>query len=136
MRFICQNTRLNPVLLRSARRNAASVQRRASGRCSRCATPLQRNHPQNYVTSEQQTRGLLSMDRRDFLKTASVLTLSAAAERLSAAAEDSYDPTERSMAELQRALAAGTLTSEALTAAYLARIARYDQAGPQFRSVL
>jgi len=76
------------------------------------------------------------MDRRDFLKTATALTLAASAERLAAAAEESFDPTEHSMADLERSLVAGTVSSEALTAAYLARIARYDQAGAQYRSVL
>jgi amidase len=77
------------------------------------------------------------MDRRGFITTAGALSLAAAAGELRAATIAlAFDPTEQSIASLQRALAAGTLTSEALTAAYLHRIARFDQHGPQYRSVL
>ncbi|HEY2677068.1 MAG TPA: amidase [Steroidobacteraceae bacterium] len=75
------------------------------------------------------------MDRRGFIKSAGSLTLAAAAGELQAAAP-SFDPTEQSIASLQRALASGALTSEALTAAYLTRIARFDHHGPLYRSVL
>jgi amidase len=75
------------------------------------------------------------MDRRDFISTAGVLTLAAAVHDLRAA-EPSFDPTEQSIAALQRALSSGALTSEALTEAYLWRIARFDQHGPEHRSVL
>lgn len=47
-----------------------------------------------------------------------------------------FDPTERSIADLQRALTRGEVTSAQLTRAYLARIARFDRTGPSFRSVL
>ena len=43
---------------------------------------------------------------------------------------------ELSVAQLQARMAAGTLTSRALTAAYLARIAAVDAAGPTLRSVI
>lgn len=76
------------------------------------------------------------MDRRDFIKTAAVLSLAATAEELASATERAFDPTEQSIASLQKALAAGTVTSEGLTAAYLERIARYDHHGPEHRSVL
>ncbi len=80
------------------------------------------------------------MDRRDFLATATAgaLSLSAAAQVSTAAARmgRSFDPTEQSIDTLQRAMAAGTVSSEMLTAAYLQRIARYDQHGPEYRSVL
>jgi amidase len=75
------------------------------------------------------------MDRRGFITTAGALSLAAAVGELRAAGS-SFDPTEQSIASLQRALASGSLTSEALTAAYLYRIARFDQHGPQYRSVL
>src|ERR1700690_409747 len=75
------------------------------------------------------------MDRRGFITTAGALSLAAAAGELRAADHD-FDPTEQSIGSLQRALAAGTVTSEALTAAYLHRIARFDQHGQEYRSVL
>src|ERR1700730_6569500 len=75
------------------------------------------------------------MDRRGFITTAGALSLAAAVGELRAA-EHGFDPTEQSIASLQRALALGSVTSEALTAAYLHRIARFDQHGPEHRSVL
>ncbi len=75
------------------------------------------------------------MDRRRFLTTASAVSLVAAMGDLHAA-DRAFDPTEQSIASLQRALATGAVTSEALTAAYLKRIARFDHHGPQYRSVL
>ena len=75
------------------------------------------------------------MDRRGFITTAGALSLAAAVGDLRAA-EHAFDPTEQSIASLQRALAAGAVTSEALTAAYLKRIARFDHHGPEYRSVL
>jgi amidase len=75
------------------------------------------------------------MDRRGFLTTTSALSLLAAAGELRAA-DHAFDPTEQSIAVLQRALASGAVSSEALTAAYLRRIARFDRRGPEYRSVL
>jgi amidase len=75
------------------------------------------------------------MDRRGFFTTAGALSLAAAMGELRAATP-AFDPTEQSIAALQRALAAGAVTSEALAASYLHRIARFDQHGPQYRSVL
>ena len=43
---------------------------------------------------------------------------------------------ELSFTDLQALLTAGTLTSRALTAWYLARIAALDQAGPLLKSVI
>ncbi len=76
------------------------------------------------------------MDRRIFIKAAGAFSLAASAGELSFAAGQTYDPTEQSIASLQRALASGAVTSEALTAAYLGRIARFDHHGPEHRSVL
>lgn len=76
------------------------------------------------------------MDRRLFIKAAGALSLAATAGELSVAAGQSFDPTEQSIASLQRALLSGAVTSEALTAAYLSRIARFDHHGPEYRSVL
>jgi len=75
------------------------------------------------------------MDRRGFITTAGALSLAAAMGELRAADHD-FDPTEQSIGSLLRALAAGTVSSEALTAAYLHRIARFDQHGQEYRSVL
>ncbi|HEY3786528.1 MAG TPA: amidase [Steroidobacteraceae bacterium] len=77
------------------------------------------------------------MDRRDFIKTAAVLSLAASsAEERAAAADHAFDPTEQSITSLQKALESGAVTSEALAATYLERIARYDHHGPEHRSVL
>jgi Asp-tRNAAsn/Glu-tRNAGln amidotransferase A subunit and related amidases len=46
------------------------------------------------------------------------------------------DLSSASIAELNAAMADGTLTAEALTAAYLARIEAYDKKGPQINSVI
>lgn len=76
------------------------------------------------------------MDRRLFIKSAGAMSLTATAAELSFGAGQQFDPTEQSIASLQRALLSGAVTSEALTAAYLARIARYDHHGAEYRSVL
>ena len=76
------------------------------------------------------------MDRRVFIKSAGALSLAASAGSSSIAAEHAFDPTELSIAALQKALAVGAVTSEGLIAAYLSRIARYDHHGPEHRSVL
>jgi len=52
------------------------------------------------------------------------------------ALERSFDPTEMSMSALQTAMVSGAASAEILTAAYLARIARYDQHGSAHRSTL
>lgn len=76
------------------------------------------------------------MDRRVFIKTAGALSLAAAGGELSLASGDAFDPTEQSIQTLQRSLTSGAVTSEALTQAYLGRIARFDHHGPEYRSVL
>ncbi len=60
------------------------------------------------------------------------LTLSACAP----AAGPRYEVEEKSIAELQADMTAGVVTSEQLVEAYLARIARIDEAGPGLNSVL
>ena len=74
------------------------------------------------------------MDRREFITSVAAVSAGACARGL--AAEASFDPTEQSLAALQRALTAGVVSCEALTAAYLARIARFDQPASGYRSVL
>jgi amidase len=76
------------------------------------------------------------MHRRDFITSVGALSLTAAASELALGVERSFDPTEQSLVALQSALTVGTTTSEALTAAYIDRIARYDHGGPEHRSVL
>lgn len=46
-----------------------------------------------------------------------------------------FDPTEKGIAELQRALESGQVTSRQLVDAYLARIGEYDQRGPALNAV-
>jgi len=65
--------------------------------------------------------------------TALLATAARSAERHAAA---SFDPVERSLAELQAAMARGETSAAALVAAYIDRIARFDHAGPEYRSVL
>ncbi|MCC3282090.1 amidase [Arthrobacter caoxuetaonis] len=47
-----------------------------------------------------------------------------------------FDVVEAGIAELRAALQAGTVTSEELTRAYLARIVAYDQSGPRLNAVI
>ena len=76
------------------------------------------------------------MDRRVFIQSAGALSVAASAGNSILAADRGFDPTEQSVAALQRALGSGAITSELLIAAYLGRIARYDHHGPEHRSVL
>jgi amidase len=76
------------------------------------------------------------MHRRDFITSVGALSLTAAASEVALAMEHAFDPTEQSIAALQSAMASGTTSAEALTAAYFDRIARYDHYGPEYRSVL
>jgi len=76
------------------------------------------------------------MDRRDFVTGAGVLSLAIANSKRAGAVERSFEPTEMSIGALQAAMVSGAASAEVLTAAYLARIARYDQHGPEHRSVL
>ena len=75
------------------------------------------------------------MDRRGFIKSVGALSLAAPIGDFAVAQPtgDPFDPTEQSVVALQQSLGSGAVTSEALTSAYLARIARYDQAGPTRR---
>ncbi len=79
------------------------------------------------------------MDRRTFMQTVGALSLTGSASALAGPAATGaagFDPAEQSIAALQLALAAQTITAKQLTAAYLDRIARYDRSGPAYRSVL
>src|SRR5262245_30497278 len=73
--------------------------------------------------------------RRSFLRSLAALTVSAGAGRRFASAL-TFDPFEKSIAELQAAMAAGHTTAVALVRFYLDRISAYDQAGPRLNAVL
>lgn len=95
-----------------------------------------------------------SQDRRTFLTTAGVVAaaVAAGAPTIAHAASDAVpdgaatDPAvpqparfafeEATIADLQQRMTRGTLTSRTLTAAYLARIASVDKAGPSLRAVI
>src|SRR6185503_1464859 len=76
------------------------------------------------------------MDRRDFVTGVGVLSLAIATSERAHAVGRSFDPTEMSISALQAAMVSGAASAQTLTAAYLARIARYDRHGPEHRSVL
>ena len=76
------------------------------------------------------------MQRRDFITSVGALSLTTAAGEVAFATQRAFDPTEQSISSLQAAMASGDTSAEALTAAYLDRIARYDQGGTGYRSVL
>lgn len=76
------------------------------------------------------------MDRRTFLATAGSLAAVAAASPTLAADTAPYDPTEKTIADLQAAMARGEVTAEGLVTAYRARIERHDRGPNGLRSVL
>ena len=94
----------------------------------------------------------MSMNRRGFVRTAGLASVGAAVGSacstdtgvpVRAVARDSASTMlpafafeEMSVAEMQRLLTRGELTSRALTQAYLDRIAAIDQAGPTLRAVI
>ena len=57
------------------------------------------------------------------------------AEPAVAATLAAFDVVEKSIAELQDAMAAGTVTSRQLVDIYLARIAAYDKQGPALNAI-
>jgi amidase len=77
----------------------------------------------------------MSPSRRAFLKTAGA-TLAVGSAMPRALNAVGFDPLEKSIRELQRAMAKGQLTSAQLVAFYLARVAAYDQVGPQVNAVI
>ncbi|HLX24990.1 MAG TPA: amidase [Usitatibacter sp.] len=60
----------------------------------------------------------------------------AGADMASAAAKAKFDVTEKSIAQLQKAMATGRATSVEITKQYLARIKAIDKAGPKLNSVI
>jgi Asp-tRNA(Asn)/Glu-tRNA(Gln) amidotransferase A subunit family amidase len=80
----------------------------------------------------------MKRSRRDFIQAtgASLVSIGMARSRMRAQGVASFDVTEKSIRDLQAAMAAGQITSERLVELYLARIAAYDQAGPRLNSVI
>lgn len=79
------------------------------------------------------------MDRRTFLKiSAAVSSASAASAAVAApsATKGGFTVVETGVADLQKAMASGKLTSKALTQAYIARIKAIDKAGPRINAVI
>jgi len=76
--------------------------------------------------------------RRSFLRIsgAALATIGTSGRIVHAQAGDSFDVVEKSMTQLQAAMAAGQVTSEQLVSLYAARIKAYDQAGPRLNSVI
>ena len=81
---------------------------------------------------------LAAPTRRLFLQWAGrlLLTIGPVARRVEPVAAQSFDIFEKSIRDLQAAMAAGQLTSVQLVQFYLDRIAAYDQAGPRLNAVL
>jgi Asp-tRNA(Asn)/Glu-tRNA(Gln) amidotransferase A subunit family amidase len=79
----------------------------------------------------------MTNSRRQFLKSAGATLVVAGAMPPTLAAAG-FDPFEKSIRELQRAMTAGQITSEQLVQFYLDRIAAYDeaQAGPRLNALL
>ncbi|MBS0374122.1 MAG: amidase [Proteobacteria bacterium] len=76
------------------------------------------------------------MNRRELLHAVGALSALGTPAAAIGAAAPGIDVAERSIADLQRDLARGELTSVALTGAYLERIDRLDRAGPSLHAVL
>ena len=72
--------------------------------------------------------------RREFIGSAILGVAAAAAPKQLLAA--TFDPFEKNIGELQRAMTAGQVTSAQLVKFYLGRIAAYDQMGPQVNAVI
>ena len=77
----------------------------------------------------------MAKSRRQFLKSAGVTLISVGALPRGLVAAG-FDPFEKSIRELQRAMAAEQITSAQLVQLYLDRIAAYDQTGPGVNAVL
>ncbi len=77
------------------------------------------------------------MKRRSFLRIsgAALAALHATARGARAQAGE-FDVTEKSITQLQAAMASGQVTSEQLVSQYVARIKAYDQAGPKLNAVI
>jgi len=64
------------------------------------------------------------------------LLLSTGVDAMAAAREKAFDVAEKSVAQLQKAMSTGRVTSREITRQYLARIRAIDKAGPRLNSVI
>jgi amidase len=78
------------------------------------------------------------MRRRSFLRIsgAALAALGATVRDARAQTGESFDVVEKSITQLQAAMASGQVTSGQLVSQYIARIKAYDQAGPRLNSVI
>jgi amidase len=78
------------------------------------------------------------MKRRSFLKISAAALAAVGTSRRGAWAQsgESFDVAEKSITQLQAAMASGQVTSEQLVSRYIARIKAYDQAGPRLNAVI
>ncbi len=78
------------------------------------------------------------MRRRSFLRIsgAALAAFGATVRDARAQSGDSFDVAEKSITQLQAAMASGQVTSEQLVSGYIARIKAYDQAGPRLNAVI
>ena len=68
---------------------------------------------------------------------AAALLIAAGADAMAATSEKgAFDVTEKSVAQLQKAMNSGRVTSREITRQYLARIRKLDKAGPKLNSVI
>ncbi|HEX9391722.1 MAG TPA: amidase [Usitatibacteraceae bacterium] len=76
------------------------------------------------------------MDRRDFIKLGVALSAGSAAADVAAAPGKYVNIVEASVADLQAAMTAGTLSAKSLTAQYLARIRKIDKSDYYLNAVI
>ncbi len=79
------------------------------------------------------------MNRRDFVERMSLAASATAAGVVSTAAQaasSTFEVAEKTVAQLQAAMQAGTVNAQQLVKLYLARIAAIDKAGPALNSVI
>ena len=77
------------------------------------------------------------MKRRDFVQVLALTSgATSSAKDSLATSSPGFDVTEKSVVQLQSALASGAVTSQQLVKLYLARIAALDKAGPKLNSVI
>ena len=77
------------------------------------------------------------MQRRSLIQIGAFTSLGALTERSAMAATlTGFDPTEKTVAELQAAMATGKVSAVQLVKAYLDRIARIDKAGPKINAII
>jgi len=78
------------------------------------------------------------MKRRSFLQISATALAAVGTSRSGAWAQsgESFDVAEKSITQLQAAMASGQVTSEQLVSRYITRIKAYDQAGPRLNAVI